>query len=390
VNLLLELLQINESSDDNLEAFYHGLPKEGSYGSVLAAHAIAKLMNGIEQDGIYNTDYSDAKERLNRILEKRAEGLYGKLNQETRMEMYQKFNYGGILYLHALKRPIQAVHSGIQSKVNNKATEEDMDKLHELLKVLQAAEKIGEMIKKLKPKVIKGRKPTIPDPNEFRSKLGSKEAQHKVQEHLAKGIKEPLDDMEEGIRDWIQTIIDDLIKDGTTNIASHAWNPRTEILHRCFEYKHRRDHKTGSTEYSNLKITEKGKDYAVEEAKKQRDALETHFMSKNTLKLSQIVDQKGNLEGITELPSRPATVRNGLGTIEAGFKFDFTDGSSFTVINKAVQKRSFQGKDFYQFPTTFHQVKMPDGTSLKTPSEEKMVKEFSVAVPKVEKEKEAE
>jgi hypothetical protein len=155
VNLLLELLQINESSDDNLEAFYHGLPKEGSYGSVLAAHAIAKLMNGIEQDGIYNTDYSDAKERLNRILEKRAEGLYGKLNQETRMEMYQKFNYGGILYLHALKRPIQAVHSGIQSKVNNKATEEDMDKLHELLKVLQAAEKIGEMIKKLKPKVIK-------------------------------------------------------------------------------------------------------------------------------------------------------------------------------------------------------------------------------------------
>ena len=57
--------------------------------------------------------------------------------------------------------------------------------------------------------------------------------------------------------------------------------------------------------------------------------------------------------------------------------FDFEDGSKFTVKNGIVLSYSVYGKPFYRYPTTFHNVILPNGDKLSKPSEAKIKKEFA-------------
>ncbi len=108
---------------------------------------------------------------------------------------------------------------------------------------------------------------------------------------------------------------------------------------------------------------------AQRHAKQIRDA----FVSKNTDRISRIVQRKGNLKGAKVLSMNSGADYGG------EIRFDFFDGSSFVVRNKTVEKLSQLGKWFYQYPTTFHRVILPDGTSMKKPSEKRMNEVFAVA-----------
>ena len=57
--------------------------------------------------------------------------------------------------------------------------------------------------------------------------------------------------------------------------------------------------------------------------------------------------------------------------------FEFEDNSKFTVQNSIVLSYSVYGKPFYRYPTTFHNVILPDGKKLNNPSEAKIKKEFA-------------
>ena len=57
--------------------------------------------------------------------------------------------------------------------------------------------------------------------------------------------------------------------------------------------------------------------------------------------------------------------------------FEFEDGSRFTVQNSIVLSYSVYGKPFYRYPTTFHNVILPNGDKLRNPSEAKIKKEFA-------------
>jgi hypothetical protein len=108
---------------------------------------------------------------------------------------------------------------------------------------------------------------------------------------------------------------------------------------------------------------------AQRNAKQIRDG----FVSKNSDRISRIVQSKGNLKGAKVLSMNSGADYGG------EIRFDFFDGSSFVVRNKTVAKVSQLGKWFYQYPTTFHRVIMPDGTSMKKPSEKRMNEVFAVA-----------
>jgi len=100
-------------------------------------------------------------------------------------------------------------------------------------------------------------------------------------------------------------------------------------------------------------------------------AIREAFIQKNTAKLSAIVTGKGNLDEIT---LRSWSKSSFEGELDVTFK----DGSAFVVRNKTVYKVSSQGTWFAQFPTTFHYVKMPDGTRMQgTASERRMIQEFA-------------
>ena len=57
--------------------------------------------------------------------------------------------------------------------------------------------------------------------------------------------------------------------------------------------------------------------------------------------------------------------------------FEFEDKSRFTVQNSIVLSYSVYGKPFYRYPTTFHNVVLPNGNKLNNPSEAKIKKEFA-------------
>ena len=56
--------------------------------------------------------------------------------------------------------------------------------------------------------------------------------------------------------------------------------------------------------------------------------------------------------------------------------FEFEDNSKFTIQNSIVLSYSVYGKPFYRYPTTFHNVILPNGKKLNSPSEAKIKKEF--------------
>jgi hypothetical protein len=106
--------------------------------------------------------------------------------------------------------------------------------------------------------------------------------------------------------------------------------------------------------------------------------MQTFFAEKNTDKLSLILEIKDNLNGKPTI----LNVHAGLGVIEGNVKFSFEDGSFFTVRNKVVEKSTtdWYGNwtPFYQFPTTFHQVSLPNGKLTAMYSEEQMVTDFAM------------
>ena len=108
-----------------------------------------------------------------------------------------------------------------------------------------------------------------------------------------------------------------------------------------------------------------------DEAERMTKDVLDRFISKNTDKLGAIVKNKNNLNQV-ELIRASA----GRGVVEGLMRLTFGDKSSFEVNNKIVGSYSKLGKPFHRFPTTFHNVKMSDGSKMGQPSESKMKKEF--------------
>lgn len=253
------------------------------------------------------------------------------------------------------------------------------DKGHasDMLDMLKRFEPIADAVKSLKDKTIKGRKPAEPDPNAFYNKLGSKDSQELVKKHLLKNITPSLDEFEKEMKKWIDSEVDWLasqteIPEAKLDGFSHM------ILQNCFQYKVEYDKggHFGNRVYHVSGRSSKAGQWPAAEAARMRKSMEEGFLYKNIHKLSNIIDLKGNLDTITDLPSKPVRVVKGRGWLEAGFKFLFKDKAEFSVINKIITNYSMRGLPFYQYPTTFHDVKLKDGKKLAMPSEEKMVKEF--------------
>jgi len=105
----------------------------------------------------------------------------------------------------------------------------------------------------------------------------------------------------------------------------------------------------------------------------EASAMKEAFLMKNVDKLAQILEKKG------ELKNKPTHASYRKGDFFGSMRFQFKDGSSFTVTNKVVVKVNFHGTWFNQFPTTFHNVILPDGSKMKQPSEKRMIEIFGEA-----------
>lgn len=327
------------------------------------------LLNSALKSGvIYNSQYNDIKNILGRAFERMVSAAYDKLPKEVRSHLYHSdfSTYAGFVSVKKNAKALSNAPKEYRDDPNFKALEEITAEVIE----------VKDALAELKPKIIKGRIPAPVDPNKFVAKMGSKESQELVRDTLKKGTKEYLDDFEEHNRKWRQEMIDELASKGELAVDAESRSIKEDIIHSVFKFKHKTERKDGkkTTYYTELELDPSKKSWAADQAKKIRELIEEQFLSKNVKKISALVE-KAPFKKITQI-SRDMRIVGNRAMIEVEFKFEFETGAEFTVLNKIVYKSSHLGTPFEQYPTTFHNVKLSDGTKMSTPSEKKMAEEF--------------
>lgn len=345
--------------------------------------SLEKLETAVNQKHIWNVDFDEIKNDLKRAM-------HDSLTKHLKISRSDSDNSPHLLVYYAdISEYAQLNQAASQVKKIDSvllAHEKDFQKsdieaLKNVRLINELCSDLNVILTKLKPYIEKGRKPSdkAVDPNKFVQKLGSANSQKLVIDSLQKGIKKPLDEYENSVKTWLKTIYDKIKSD----LSEFICDDPIELLifSKCFNGKRDYKHPVKSEQrFTDITINKSMENFPVEEAKLQRELIEKQYLAKNVKKLSHIIDLKGLQVDITDLPYKEPTVKSGAGTIESGFKFKFSDNSSFEVVNKIIVKTSTRGKEFNQFPTTFHNVVLADGSKMKQPSEEKMVKEFTKVV----------
>lgn len=342
--------------------------------------ALERLSAFQTADNVYNVEVNEVKSTLSRAFEMTLKAI----ERQDHDAVYQAKD--NVSEFYDISYYVQFNQTGKQIRLLTKAiTHHDVPVaakkiFAEMLEANKAAAEVKVVLDSLKGKTISGRKPvTQHNPNAFQSRPGNKDAREAVQKAISPAIAPQLDQYETQVKEYFQGLIDSVKKMDTYTFTYKKRDPMLlMVMQRCYKYETKRTYdREGTATLSEFVAQPTAQTFAAIESRSQRDSLEQQFLYKNIRKLSQIVELKGNLSKIEVLPAKPVKVRAGSGTLEAGFVFSFDDGSRFTVVNKIVTKYTETGKPFEQFPTTFHDVLKADGTKMKFPSEEKMVKEFT-------------
>ncbi len=105
-----------------------------------------------------------------------------------------------------------------------------------------------------------------------------------------------------------------------------------------------------------------------QKAEKNAQDVRNQFLFKNLAKLTPVLEAKGDalFDQIREVG------RFNLFNMEGEFALSFKDGASFHLRNAVVFVVNQLGTPFHRFPTTFHDVRLPGGEPMPSPSEERM------------------
>ena len=106
------------------------------------------------------------------------------------------------------------------------------------------------------------------------------------------------------------------------------------------------------------------------------ERIQERFISKNLKKIASIVDAKG-FNNMKEIKTISHTVS--LAGLRGTIRVEFKDGSGFTANNSVVHSYSVHGNPFLRWPLTFHNVILPSGKPMPSPSEERMHAIFKCA-----------
>lgn len=337
--------------------------------------------DGVRQDKIYNVVHSEAKDAVKSVLGQAYESIWSaapwirydtdtqKALDKAGVEVSSGMDGGSV------KKVIRSLEAA-QKVITDASVLADFGKL---MRLATAFSYCVDAFKATQTKVIKGRKPAEPDPHAFHSKMGSAHAVATVRTHLLKSITGPLDDFEQQVKAYFERTLAKIaahVKDGGGEVKPLT-GMEAFIFQQVYDYQAR-----GWNEkrvYYNVKPRHGHETWAHDEAHRERKRIEETFLHKNALKLSALLDAKGNLTSIDVLPAAPVRLHDGAGTLTSEMSVKFADGSHFNVRNKVIINTSSTGQGFYQYPTTFHDVMLPDGKTLDAPSEEKMVKVFGAA-----------
>jgi hypothetical protein len=134
-----------------------------------------------------------------------------------------------------------------------------------------------------------------------------------------------------------------------------------------------KDRPTRMSDAKVFELEKNWKELIEQSAARTAAEIVDHFVYKNSGKLSYIIFNKNNLKEVT---LQNVTVSRG--AVEAQLHLVFADKSEFIADSSVVYAVSVLGKPFYRYPTVFKNVKLPDGSKMPQPSEQRMDEIFAV------------
>ncbi len=357
--------------------------------TVFVREALVKFVATVKSDEpIYNPEYQSAKDALG-VFEDAWRAVYDRPTPGHDNWFYYDHpvfkNMGHDMTSYLNAQSVKKIDAALKQHKHKADTDHDgapyRHIFDDLTEIMTAYRAFVEAWKALKPRVVSGRRPKEVEKDErgnFIGKLGSHEAIAAVTTALKNQFGPLLDEFEKRRVAYHASIfkqLSDLVH-GKTEISRSDIPPEWG-MHWQDGFDSKADYRrTGAPHFNQLLfyVQIKARDHhamAQKKGKEDRDGVEQSFMHKNIKKLSNIVEIKGIHVDIT--PIGHAFID--AGSIEGSLHFKFPDGSGFDVKNKVIIN-SRQDSRFYQYPTTFHNVVLADGTKMKMPSEQKMFEEF--------------
>lgn len=230
---------------------------------------------------------------------------------------------------------------------------------------IEAIRDLPDAVKILKTYILKGKPKKEAPPGTFMKPMASRDATAKAIEFLREAVATFKVDYHNAVREQLTADLAK-VKALTTPDELKAASTGVKSLAGLMLSIKRKDGK------SYFELWSDADEYLIKIINDTVTDVIEGFVAKNTSKLSLIFQKKGEVKSHK---INHTYIRNG--TLENSMYFEFADGSSFVINSQVVYKwSSVSSKPYMQFPTRFMNVKMADGTNMKMPSEEKMIKEF--------------
>jgi hypothetical protein len=319
-----------------------------------AKKAENSITQGENSKQIYNVDFNDTKSHLKSILRRGGESsieaiaLKYKLSNEQKRSLSQAFSS----FIFDDFKKIEK-----ETKDNNDQYVQELRNTFFLpLKALY------DRLLNLKPFIVKGRKPNPDAKPAYKppiSSLSSLAEVTKVYNQLVAKMHPQV----------VQNIINTDME-RATSFEKALPNLKIREFTQSVDYKLLDRHfiRSGNN-YNDYKLKPSSerqlasKKYAEEQSK----LIEDQFVSKNLAKVTSLIGEKGNLKA-----TKAEDIRTTSGVLSGDISFEFADGSGFTIRNQLVSVWAYNKKPHYRFPSTFHDIILPDGTKHKMKSEEWM------------------
>lgn len=308
------------------------------------------LATAADQKEIYNSRFGDHKNGLMRGIEYGYRSLFDKIKEDVMKSGQETSDLWSVTSANDINK-IAKIYDNMRPQ--NK----------EAVDFVNAIRGIPNAIKAMKPYIKSGREPKAPVPGQFVKPLASLTASKLAIQFMTEATQSFRSELKENITtqitntyNKIKNISDpsQLPKDPTSqSVASIIFIVRTNNRKKYLELKTDADARVSRLISDNI------------------DSIINSFIAKNASKLALILQKKDAPKNHKILNTN---IQNGM--VENTMRFEFNDGSSFDLESSVVYKTSQTGKLFFQYPTRFKNVKLSDGSLMRGPSEEKMIKEF--------------
>ena len=322
-------------------------------------NTVSEIAAYFDDGSIPNQKYIEAKETFNRVLadaERIISGKYSFWNESQSVRDFQSMF--GCIYIHMIPGILKKI-----AKIKNPECTNHPYYI-EMCAMLNDWVQIVEMMLVLKDKTTKRQ----PKPVEEQ-----KEGYHppKVSNAYEQMVVTLLEDVTENDYQALKGLFrDSILRQYESFQNSLVSNPKNTPYN--FFIKDNKHPNYYMCQIIEDILKNKNSENVIDkEVTKRADEYRTSFVHKNFRKIASIIEAKGGYKAAEKI-SHFVSLTGWVGT----FRFYFEDGSAFTVVNKVVYSYSSRGNDFMRFPLTFHNVYLSNGVRMKSPSEEKMNKEF--------------